>query len=71
MRFLLVLIAVAFAGCGGSSEPEKETAVEEEMETAADDLQESIETTLEKAEGVEDTLQEAADELDKAIDEAS
>ena len=60
MRFLLVLIVAAFAGCGGSSD-----------ETAADDLQESIDTTIEKAEGVEEVLHEAADELDTAIDEAS
>ncbi|MGI9272561.1 MAG: hypothetical protein ACR2QT_12355 [Woeseiaceae bacterium] len=68
MRFLLVLIVVAFAGCGG---PSDESEVPEEMETAADGLQESLDTTIQKAEDVEDALQEAADELDAAIDEAS
>lgn len=63
MRFLLVLIVVAFAGCDGSSE--------NSTETVADDLQESIDTSLEKAEGVEETLQDAVDDLDAAIDEAS
>lgn len=68
MKFVLVLIVAAFAGCSGSSD---ESTKSEEMETAADGLQESIETTIEKAEGVEDALQDAADDLDAAIDEAS
>ena len=68
MRYLLVLIVAAFAGCGGSSEEPK---AQEEMETAADGLQESIDTSMQKAEDVEAALQDAADDLDAAIDEAS
>lgn len=68
MRFLLVLIVAALAGCGDSSE---EPAAAQEMETAADELQESLDTTLQKAADVEDALQEAADDLDAAIDDAS
>jgi hypothetical protein len=68
MKFLLVLIVAAIAGCGGSSEEPK---VQEEMNTAADELQESIDTSIKKAEDVEDALQDAADDLDAAIDEAS
>jgi hypothetical protein len=68
MRFLLVLIVATFAGCSGSSE---DPAVVEDMETAADGLQESIESNMEKAEGVEEALQDAVDDLDSAIDEAS
>lgn len=68
MRYLLVLIVAAFAGCGESSEEPK---VQEEMETAADGLQESLDTTIQKAEDVEGALQDAADDLDAAIDEAS
>ena len=41
------------------------------MNTAADELQESIDTSIKKAEDVEDALQDAADDLDAAIDEAS
>ena len=66
MRFLLILIVLAFTGCGGPSEY---ASTSEEMETAADGLQESIETSLDKAEGVEDALQDAADARDAAIDE--
>ena len=61
MRFLLILSVFMFAGCGGESSDE----------TAADGLQESIDTNIENAEGVEDALQEAVDDLDAAIDEAS
>ena len=61
MRFLLILSVFMFAGCSGESSDE----------TAADGLQESIDTSIEKAEGVEDALQEAVDDLDAAIDEAS
>lgn len=68
MRFLLILIVLAFSGCGGPSE---DAPSSEKMETAADGLQESIETSLDKAEGVEDALQDAADARDAAIDEAS
>jgi len=68
MRFLLVLIVFAFVGCGGSAETPETT---EEMHTAADGLQESINTSMGKAEDVEAQLQEAVDELDAAIDDAS
>lgn len=68
MRFLLVLIVAAFAGCGSPSE---DSSSSEEMETAVDGLQESIETSMDKAEGVEVLLQDAADARDAAIDEAS
>jgi hypothetical protein len=68
MRFLLILTAVALASCGGSAgEPE----ATEEMHTAADGLQQTIDINMEKAAKVEDQLQEAVDELDAAIDEAS
>jgi len=68
MRILLIAIVLVMAACGGSS---KEPSVEEEMHTAADELQESIESSMEKAAGVEDELQDAVEELDAAIDEAS
>ena len=63
MRFLLVLIVVAFAGCGA---PPEDTT-----ETAADDIQETYETSFDKAEGVEDVLQESADDRNAAIEEAT
>lgn len=68
MRLLLVLIAAAVAGCGGS---DNEPAATADMHTAADELQETIETSLDKAQDVEDELQRAVDELDAAIDDAS
>jgi hypothetical protein len=68
MRFLLTLIAAALAGCGGST---VEPAATEEMHTAADELQQTIELNMEKAENVEDKLQESVDALDAAVDEAS
>ncbi|MGI9219669.1 MAG: hypothetical protein ACR2QS_01375 [Woeseiaceae bacterium] len=63
MRFLLGLIVVALAGCGGP--PQDNT------ETAADDAQETINSSFEKAEGVEDVLQNAADERDAGIEEST
>ncbi len=73
MRFLLVLIAVMFAGCGGPSESSSnaDDRSTDDMETAADGLQESIDTSLNKAEAVEDVLQDAADARDAAIDAES
>jgi len=41
------------------------------MHTAADELQESIKTSMDKAQDVEVQLQQAADDLDAAIDDAS
>jgi hypothetical protein len=67
MRYLLVLIVVAIAACGG---PSQDNSSKEEMETAADGLQESVNSSLEKAQGVEDVLQDAAEARDAAIDEA-
>lgn len=69
MRFLLILIAAAVTGCGESAAPPP--AADDDMHTAADELQESIETSLDKARGVEDELQRAADKRDAAIDDAS
>jgi outer membrane PBP1 activator LpoA protein len=68
MRFLLILIATALAGCGGSAE---DPATTEEMHTAADELQQTIELNMQKAEDVENKLQESVDALDAAVDEAS
>ena len=72
MRFLLILIVAAFAGCGGSSDDSvnKEDA-QDDMHTAADELQDTINTAIEKAEKVEDALAKAAEDLDRAIEEAS
>ncbi|MDA0705163.1 MAG: hypothetical protein O2907_06105 [Proteobacteria bacterium] len=68
MRILLILIAAALAGCGDSAE---EPVAAEDMHTAADELQQTIELNMEKASAVEDKLQESVDELDAAVDEAS
>jgi len=68
MRFLLTLIVVAVAACGG---PAEEPAATEEMHTAADELQQSIEQNMEKASAIEGQLQQAVDELDAAVDDAS
>lgn len=68
MRILLILTVAALGACG---EPSEEPAVQEEMETAADELQESLDATMQKAADVEGQLQEAADDLDAAIDKAS
>ena len=68
MRIMLISIALVLAACGESS---KEPSVAEDMHTAADELQESIESSMEKAANVEDELQDAAEELDAAIEEAA
>ena len=62
MRTLLALMVIALGGCSGPSE--------DNTETAADGVQESIDTSLNKAEGVEDILQDAADDRDAALEEA-
>lgn len=61
----LMAIALAFplSGCGGP--PQDDT------ETAADDVQETIETSFDKAENVENVLQDSADSRDAAIEEAT
>ena len=72
MRFLLILNVAAFAGCGGSSDDSgNEDDAQGDMHTVAEELHESIDTAIEKAEKVEDALAEAAEDLDKAIEEAS
>ena len=62
MKSLRARRVMALGGCSGP--PQDNT------ETAADDVQESIDTSLEKAEGVEDVLQDAADDRDAALEEA-
>ena len=72
MRFLLILIVFVFAGCGSPAEDSVTTRnSSEEMETAADDAQETINSSFEKAEGVEDVLQESARSRDAAIEEST
>ena len=73
MRFLLILIMFAFAGCGSPSEDDSSTqnSSSDEMETAADGVQESAETSMDKAKNVENVLQDAADSRDAAIEESS
>ncbi len=72
MRFLLILIVAAFAGCGGSSDDSVKTGdAKDDMNTAADDVQETFHTAIDKAENVEDELAEAAAQRNKAIEEAS
>lgn len=73
MRFLLVLILVVVAACGSPSEDDSSAhnSSADDMETAADGYQESIETVYDRAEGVEDVLQNAADERNAAIEEAT
>jgi hypothetical protein len=73
MRFLLVLIMFAFAGCGSPSEDNSpaRSSSPDEMETAADGVQESVETSMDKAKNVENVLQDAADARDAAIEESS
>jgi hypothetical protein len=73
MRFLLVLIMFAFAGCGSPSEENASTpnSSSDEMETAADGVQESAETSMDKAQNVEKVLQDAADARNAAIEESS
>ena len=63
MRFLPSLIVIALTGCGGP--PQDNT------ETAADDAQETINSSFEKAEGVEDVLHDAAESRDAAIEEST
>ena len=63
MRFLLGLVVLALAACGSPSQ--------DKTETAADEVQEAIDSSFEKAEGVEDALQDAADARDAAIEEST
>ena len=63
MRILISLIVIALAGCGGPAQ--------DNTETAADDAQETINSSYEKAEGVEDVLQDAAESRDAAIEEST
>jgi len=68
MRFLLFLMMAALVGCGETS---REPEATQEMETAADELQETLDATMQKAADVENKLQDAVEDLDAAIDEAS
>ena len=73
MRFLLVLIVVAFAGCGSPAEnkPSTRDSHSEEADPAAGSLEESVRTPMDKAQNVENVLQDSADSRDAAIEEAS
>ena len=73
MRFLLVLIMFAFAACGSPSADNSSTqnSSSDDMETAADGVQESAGTSMDKAQNVENVLQDAADARDAAIEESS
>ncbi len=73
MRFLLVLIVVAFAGCGSPTEnkPSTRDSYSEEEDPAAGSLEESVRTPMDKAQNVENVLQDSADSRDAAIEEAS
>ena len=73
MRFLLVLIMFAFAGCGSPSEDTISTpsSSSDETENTEDGLYESARTPMDKAENVENVLQDAADSRNAAIEEAS
>ena len=63
MRFVLGLIVITLVACGGP--PQDNT------ETAADEVQETIDSSFEKAENVENVLQDAADERNAAIEEST
>ena len=73
MRFLLVLIMFAFVGCTSPSEDRASTrnASPDDMETAADGVQETTGTALDKAQNVENVLQDSADDRHAAIEEAT
>jgi hypothetical protein len=76
MRILLVLIlfgVAAFFACSSPSEDDSSTrnSYTEEVEPAADGLEEFARTPMDKAQNVENVLQDAADERNAAIEEAS
>jgi ElaB/YqjD/DUF883 family membrane-anchored ribosome-binding protein len=76
MRYLLILVALAFAGCGGSSDE----SAGDRMDTAVDAVEESVEDVVEDAgdmagdmagdiaDAAGDMTEEAGDMAEKAGD---
>ena len=67
MRYLILLAALAFAGCGNSSD---DTSEPEAVEEASDVLGESMHESLDAAEAVEDELMKSKEDMDAALQEA-
>jgi hypothetical protein len=67
MRYLILLAALAFAGCGDSSDDASST---EAVEEASDVLGESLHESLDAAEAVEDELMKSKADMDAALKEA-
>lgn len=67
MRYLILLAALAFAGCGDSSD---DTSSAEAVEEASDVLGESMHESLDAAEAVEDELMKSKEDMDAALQEA-
>ncbi len=74
MRYLLILVALAFAGCGGSSEEsageKMDAAVESAKETAGEMVDKTEEAGSDMADKAGDMADKAGDMADKAGDMA-
>lgn len=67
MRYLVLLISLAFVACGGRSADDY--SADEEVEEAAESIGATFHDALEAAEAVEDDLMEAKKGIDDALDE--
>lgn len=67
MKYIILLAALAFAGCGDSSDSSGAT---EAVEEASDVLGESFHDSLDAAEAVEEEVMQAKKDLDAAMQEA-
>jgi hypothetical protein len=67
MRYLILLAALAFAGCGSSSD---DSGTAEVVEEASDVMGESLHESLDAAEAVESELMKSKEDTDAALREA-
>ena len=67
MRYLILLAALAFAGCGSSSD---DSGTSEAVEEPSDVMGESLHESLDASEAVEGELMKSKEDTDAALREA-
>ena len=70
MKYLPLVISLAFIGCG-TSDDSSDTSAADEVPEAEGSISEALHDPLDKAEAVEDVLLKAKEDRDKALEDAA